>query len=279
MDTLWTVVLGAIQGATEFLPVSSSGHLSFSKMLLADNDKMAALYDQPLMLEILLHLATLCTVMVVYRKELMLVVKGAISAVSSMIQRNLVASATKDDGLNLAVAIVVGTLPTAAIGLLIKDHVELVSSSPSGLGFCFLICAFLLFLTRFFVNKDKRLTWKTALIIGVAQGIAVFPGISRSGTTIAVALALGIKKEEAAKFSFLLSIPAIIGASIVELDFVRLGQSDAVAPLVLSAIAAFVIGLLAIITLLKILKQGRLWLFAPYLAIVGIASIFFLRST
>ncbi len=276
METLWTIVLGAIQGATEFLPVSSSGHLAFSKMVLALGNKKAALLDQPLILEILLHLATLCAVVLFYRKDVVSVVKGALQGASALYRRELLASSKKNDGMNLAVAIIIGTLPTAIIGLIIKDYAEFVSHSSIGLGTSFLFCSMLLFVSRFFTEKNKRLTWKIALIIGVAQGIAVFPGISRSGTTIVVALALGIKIEEAARFSFLLSIPAILGAAVLELDLDALCQGQSYTPIILSAIAAFVIGYLALLGLIGVLKKGRLWMFAPYMAVMGIGSIIIL---
>jgi len=179
-----------------------------------------------------------------------------------------------DDGANMALCVLVGTLPTGVLGILLSDVAEHISVAPSLLGVTFLSCAGLLFASRWWKGGDRPLTLKTALIIGFFQGIAVLPGLSRSGTTIAVALALGLKREEAATFSFLLSLPAILGAAALEIDVTKLLVDGPLAAYLLGAASAFTVGLVALYSLVVLVKKGRLWLFAPYVALAGLYALF-----
>ena len=275
METLWTIILGAVQGATEFLPVSSSGHLAVGQLLLSKGETPVSLSDQPLLLEILLHLATLAAVLVFYRREALATLIGAGHATRAIFRRDLLAAAQKDDGVNTAVAIVLGTVPTGIIGLAVHDLASQVSRSPLAIGLAYLGCACILMAGRWWTGGEKRLSWRLALLIGVAQGIAVLPGISRSGTTIIAALALGLGREEAARFSFLLSIPAILAAAALDLDLEALSAGGRILPYAAGAAAAFAVGLLALFLLVKLVKGGRLWLFAPYVAALGVVSLVF----
>jgi len=276
MGYLEMIALGAIQGATEFLPVSSSGHLAASQMLLAAGENGGDRWAQPLALEVLLHAATLLAVIAVYRREVLGAVCGAGRALAGAARGDLGALLERDDDANLAVAIAVGSVPTAAIGLLMRDPAAAVSQSPLGLGLAFLGCALLLAASRWWRGGSTRLSWRAALIVGAVQGIAVIPGISRSGATIATALALGLGREEAARFSFLLSAPAIVGAAVLELDAASLASSGLAGPCSVGAIAAFAVGAACLVALLRLVRAGRLWLFAPYVAAAGLFSIAFL---
>jgi undecaprenyl-diphosphatase len=157
----------------------------------------------------------------------------------------------------------------------LSDVAEQISVAPGLLGISFLSCAALLFASRWWKGGDRPLTLNTALIIGFFQGIAVLPGLSRSGTTIAVALALGLKREEAATFSFLLSLPAILGAAALEIDVTMLLVDGPLAAYLLGAAFAFAVGLVALYSLVVLVKKGRLWVFAPYVALAGLYALFF----
>lgn len=279
MESLYIAILGAIQGATEFLPVSSSGHLAAGQMMLS----IEALKNQPLLLEILLHLATLVAVIVVYRKEVLSLFVGVKNMGTAFPRGQFWHTLKTDEPANLLALMFVSTLPTGLIGVVMEKTglAQLVSATPLYLGISFLCCAGILVASKFGKEKENALhvnflSFKTALVIGIAQGFAVMPGISRSGTTIAVALLLGMNREKAAQFSFLLSIPAILGAAVLELDIERLVASDAVGAILGGVAAAFLFGLGALLLLIKLVKAGRFWLFAPYVAAVGICTIIFL---
>lgn len=273
METLWIAILGAVQGATEFLPVSSSGHLAAAQMFLKGFAHVESLSDQPLLLEILLHLATVLAVITVYRREVLGIMLSLGGALKALFAGRLLTHCAVDDDANLAVSIVIGTLPTGVVALLIKDRAVLIGSDPVGLGICFIACALVLMSTYWWKGKGRRLSWRAALIIGIFQGVAALPGISRSGTTIAVALALGVEREEAARFSFLLSVPAILGAAALEIDPQALAAGHRVGAYAVGALAAFAVGLGALMLLLRVVKKGRMWAFAPYVAAVGVATI------
>ena len=274
MEALYIAILGAIQGATEFLPVSSSGHLAAGQLLF----DLQALKEQPLLLEILLHLATLVAVIIVYRKEVLSLFTGARNISVSLPTGKFIETLKVDEPSKLLAMMFVATVPTAIMGIFMEKSgiVHAISQKPLFLGLTFLTCAGILITSRFGSEKATSFNFKTALLIGFAQGFAVMPGISRSGTTIAVALLLGINRETAARFSFLLSIPAILGAAILEIDFAQLATSDDIGAIFGGVIASFLVGLGALVVLIRLVKAGRLWLFAPYVAAVGICTIFFL---
>jgi len=276
VDTLWIMLLGAVQGATEFLPVSSSGHLAVGQLIIAGGGHAVEIIDDSLLLEVLLHLATLLAVVAVYRREVVAVLKGAGRCLGALPTGRLGRLISNDDDANLALAIVVGSLPTAALGFALRKPASTIASSPDALVFCFLGCACLLLASRWWPGGRRRLSWRLALFIGTIQGVAVLPGISRSGVTIAVALALGLRREEAARFSFLLSVPAILGAAILEIDPAALTAGDHLGAYLLGASAAFAVGLGALLLLLRLVRGGRLWLFAPYLVAVAVFCAVFL---
>jgi undecaprenyl-diphosphatase len=277
VEFLWITLLGALQGVTEFLPVSSSGHLALGQLLLFGGDPRGGFAGQPLLLEVLLHLATLLAVVAVYRRDVVLAIGGAGRAVIGLFRGRLGQLAEADEGVGLALAIGAGLVPTAVIGFLLREPAAVVSSSPLGLGFSFAACACLLIASRWWPGGNRRLGWQLGLLIGAVQGVAVLPGISRSGVTIATALALGVDRDEAARFSFLLSVPAIIGAAALELDVQALTAGAHAPAFAISALAAFAVGLGALLLLIRLVRSGRLWMFAPYVAALAVFSLFFLE--
>ncbi|MFH1368777.1 MAG: undecaprenyl-diphosphate phosphatase [Elusimicrobiota bacterium] len=240
-----TTILGIVQGLTEFLPVSSSAHLVFIQSLLG--------WQQPeLFFDIMLHMATLAAVLVFFRKEILNIAKGDWKYLF------LLAAAT---------------VPTGIIGYLAKDYVETAFMSVGWAAVFLIITGFMLLAAQKYGRSFKShadITLRDALIIGIIQGIAVLPGISRSGSTIAVAMLLGIEKTEAAKFAFLLSIPAILGAAALGLNEFGAETHVAAAGHVYGAVFAFVAGLFAIYLLMKVLVKNKLTYFSYYCWALGL---------
>lgn len=276
MDFVWITLLGAVQGATEFLPVSSSGHLAVGQLMLFGGQADGGFAGRPLLLEVLLHLATLLAVVAVLRREVALAIRGVGRALLALFRGRLGRAAAVDDGVNLALSLAAGLVPTAVIGFLLREPAAVVSGSPLGLGLTFLACACLLVASRWWPGGTRRLDWRTGLLIGIVQGVAVLPGISRSGVTIATALALGLDRDEAVRFSFLLSVPAIVGAAALELDIEALTAGEHGLAFAAGALVAFAVGLGALLLLIRLVRSGRLWVFSPYVAAIAVFSLFFL---
>ncbi len=253
------LTLGALQGVTEFLPVSSSGHIAIGAMLFG-------IHDPPLSLSIVLHAGTLLATLILFRKD---VARLLVDFAKGL--RHPKAWLGSESG-KISAGVIVASIPTAVLGLLLKDSVESWQSVPWIVGVCLLVSAVMVWTTRSGGGKAVVLGLGAALIVGLAQGIAVLPGISRSGTTIAVAMLLGMRGEAAFRFSFLLSLPAVLGAVVLEL-----GEPGALASVDLSVwlggLLATVVGVLSLVVLKKLVTQGRFWAFALYLVPVGLLLI------
>jgi undecaprenyl-diphosphatase len=247
MDILQAVLLGIVQGITEWLPVSSSGHLAILQNLFG--------LGAPVLFDIMLHLGTILAVVVVFWKEILEILKAVVKF-----------DFTGENG-KLAIFIIVAMVPTAIIGFAFKKTFESLFSNLTAIGIALIITGCFLFICERFKRKAE-LGFKESLLVGIAQGIAIIPGISRSGATIGTGLLLGIEKEKVAKFSFLLSIPAIIGASIFDFNATELasvGWNYALIGIIISA----VVGYLTIKLLLNIIKKQKFWLFSIYCWILG----------
>jgi len=253
------VVLGAIQGATEFLPISSDGHLAIGAMLFGAT-------EMPLAFVVMLHTGTLLATLLAFRKDL--------TQLTLSLARGLRAPrdyVKTDDGW-LTATVIVASVPTALIGLFLEDAVESWSDVKWIVGLCLLGSAGAMGLTALGRGKSKRLTIGGALLLGVAQGLAVLPGLSRSGSTIACAMLLGLSGPAAFRLSFLMSLPAVGGAVLLKaLDREALAGLGAQAAL--GAVVAFFVGLVAIWAVRETISRGKLWLFALYLAPLGVALI------
>jgi len=260
MDPVLAAALGVLQGLTEFLPVSSSGHVSMGAFLWG-------VPDMPLSMVIVVHAGTLlATLLVVGRDVGQLTVRTAQGITKP-------AEYLKTDEGRIVAGVVVATIPTAIIGLSIKDLVEHWARSPTFIACCFLVTAVVLWTTRRSGGGDKTsLTLLAYTLIGLAQGIAVLPGISRSGMTIAAAMALGMKPGEAFRFSFLLSLPAVLGAVVLELRDPTVLASLGSAALIAGTVAA-VIGWGCLLLLRRLVDGGRLYLFSFYLVPVGLGLL------
>jgi undecaprenyl-diphosphatase len=270
MQTFQAVILGAIQGLTEFLPVSSSGHLVIFQHIFG--------FKEPkLIFDISVHLGTLIAVIFFFWKEIhAIIISISRFAILYLKKEVPFGHVYKDVDIKLAVLIVIGTLPTAIIGLLFHRIADQLFSSVILVGLMLILTGLLLILTVRINNYSKsieRFSIKDALIIGLMQGIAIIPGISRSGSTIAVGLFLGLERETAARYSFLLSIPAIIGASILGLKDISANPSSQLIPTLIGTFTACLVGYGALRLLVYIVKKGRLHIFAPYCFIAGITAL------
>lgn len=263
----YVLILALLQGITEFLPVSSSGHLALCSIIFRD-------FDQPgIILEILLHVATSIAVIIFLRKEIFAIIK---SLFSTIFRRKTISENAKNEFYNyrkLFLMIIVASIPTAIIGLFLKESAEKAFGTAWMVAAGFFVTGIVLLSSKFFKADRKSLFdigYIEALFVGIIQGIAVFPGVSRSGMTITAGLFTGCKPEAAAKFSFLLSLPAIIGALILDLKEVTAIQSDHILIFLAGMIIASAIALLSINFLLAITKKWKLHYFAPYCIIVGL---------
>lgn len=258
---LWeSAVLGVVQGLTEFLPVSSSAHLVLAQSLLPGFPEENVFFD------VLLHLGTILAVIVTFRLELLRLARSLLPGGDAG-QRRLVGW------------LVLGTLPAGVAGLLFRDAFHAMFASPRFVAAMLLVTGAILIAAEFTARPRRGLDGVGALRgfgVGVAQAFAIIPGISRSGATISAALAMGVRGEDAARFSFLLSIPAVLGAALLEGIHARPVASLAPA-YALGMAAAFLTGLWAIRVMLGILKRGRLRVFAFYCFLVGGSYLVFVR--
>jgi len=258
--------LGFIQGLSEFLPVSSSGHLVLFQ-------RFFGLKEPELFFDICLHVGTLGAVCLFFRRDIA-ALGHAIRA--AIVCRGKVASLSPTERSDLAMVglILAGSLPTAVCGLIIKGYSQTIFSSLFLVGGMLCLTSVLLFATAFIPQgQDQRITLPKALLIGMVQGMAVMPGLSRSGATIALALFLGGSRQRAARFSFLLSIPAIVGASLLAILDISSAAMPPWGVIAAGTAVSAVTGYLALRFLVYIVGRGKLHLFAPYCLVVGVAVL------
>jgi undecaprenyl-diphosphatase len=263
MSVLEAIILGAVQGLTEFLPVSSSGHLVLFRKILG-------ISAPALFFDTLVHGGTLIAVFAVLRADIWAVLRRIIQPLTAYL--------------------ILGTLPAVAAALVFKDSIEAAFESGAFLGFAFLATAMLLALAEILSKRAPRLrrreemTWRDSLVIGVFQAIAMAPGISRSGSTLSASLARGLDRDFAARFSFMLSIPAILGALVLQIrDLAGAAEIPGttggsapgeagvgVLPLAAGTITAAVVGFFAITFMLKLVRERSLWGFSAYTGLLGL---------
>lgn len=256
--------LGILQGITEFLPVSSSGHLSLFKILFG-------IKRASLSFDLVLHISTLLAVVVYFARD---IAKLFIEWLYGFLNAN----ARTWAGWRMGWAVIIGTLVTAPIGLMLKSVEHAASSNILWLGGNFWITGILLLTTKFFRPTYGSVQIKDGLIAGIAQGVAVLPGISRSGSTICAGLLSGLAREDAFRFSFMLSIPAIVGATILEakdLGGYHAFISDLPTDWGASSIAAFLSGIFSLVILKRLVTSDRWWMFSLYCILLGTTAVVF----
>lgn len=258
MDIFEAIVLGVIQGLTEFLPVSSSGHLELAKAILGDT----SVPEESLTFTVVLHFATALSTLVIFRKEVFEIFKGLFQF-------------KWNDELKFSLKIILSMIPAVFVGLLFEKQLEAFFGGKILLvGAMLILTAILLLLADKAKNTNKEVSFLNAVIIGISQAIAMLPGISRSGATISTSVLLGIDRTRAARFSFLMVVPLIfgkIGKDVLsgDLNF----QSSEMMPITIGFIAAFVSGLLACQWMIALVKKSKLTYFSIYCAIVGLIAI------
>ena len=256
MDPLQAITLGFIQGVTEWLPISSTGHLRITEGLFG--------LTLPLLFDVTLHVGTLIIVLLFFRKDIKLVL-GA-----------LVKGDFKSENGKLIPLIIVGTVPTAVIGVVFSNTIETYFSSFLPIAGAFITCGVVLYASKTGMEQKANITYIAALAIGTAQGVALVPGLSRSGLTIATALMLGLRREKAFKFSFLLSVPAVLGAlglTLYEQHAALTLAGVGVTEIVLGIAVSLVVSYFALKLLWKALAGKKFYLFAFYCWLIGAALV------
>lgn len=287
LDILKSVLMGLIQGITEFLPVSSSGHLAIFRKIFGLN------LDTGLYFDVMLHLGTLVAVIVVFREDIWGMLREAWGMLVTVFANFLVFimrrrgsskytyfKVVNSSYRKLVLMVIISTVPTGILGMVGSELVEKASDTLWIVGICLILTAVLLFLSDKHPDGTMRIKeapYSGAFILGIAQGIAVMPGLSRSGTTIATGLMLGYNKKLAVKYSFIMSIPAILGAVIVKIgDLKNEAFGSANLPgYILGTIAAGVTGYFSIKYMLKLIRSKRYIGFSIYCAVIGAAAIIF----
>lgn len=256
MNWFEAIILGLAQGLTEFLPISSSGHLEIAKSLFGI-DTESGLY-----FTVTVHGATVLSTIVVFRKEIMELLKGSMEF-------------RLNNEINYILKIIVSMIPVGLAGLLFKKRIEgLFSGNITFVGFMLLITAFLLLMGHIAKKNNRNIGYFDAFIIGIAQALAVIPGISRSGATIATGLMLGNKKEELARFSFLMVLVPIIGANIIEVLSGDAPTGDSGLTILLTGfVTAFISGYIACKWMITLVKKSKLFWFALYCLVIGLICI------
>lgn len=259
MDLLKAIVLGIIQGLTEFLPISSSGHLVIGSRILN--------FQEPgITFEVFLHCGTLFAVILVFREELGKMLRSLI--VSPSVRR---ADAELRHYFNWSIQIIVATIPAVIVGLFLRDSIDRIFDTILITFSMLAVTGIMMLLTRFIPDRDATVTWPRALAVGMAQALAILPGISRSGSTIFTGILVGINRETAARFSFIMSIPAILGAVVLKAGdlYASPPPFEQLINMGAGTVAALVAGYGAIVLLLRIVRRGKLYWFGYYCLLVS----------
>lgn len=263
MNFFEAVILGLVQGLTEFLPVSSSGHLVLTEKLLGVDDKGVTF-------EILVHFGTLLSVLIYFWKPLWRMFLAILPPFKSEYARDR----------KMIVYLMVASIPAAIVGFSpLKDAFEGVYEKPAVVAALLIVTGLVLFLPRFLARRGQHeIGYGSALVMGIGQAFAILPGISRSGSTIVSGMLAGAKSSNAAEFSFLMAVPAIAAASVMELGDLGSVESSLLGPYLVGALVAFVSGLAAIYTVLAAIRKGRFEFFGIYCLVAGVVGFLYFRS-
>ncbi len=271
MESIQSVMLGIIQGLTEFLPVSSSGHLVLLQNLFG-------IREPELLFDISLHIGTLIAIFIVFYREIRSILQTLLR-LPALIKSsgNLKSVFADNEEIRIFALILIGSIPTAILGILFHKIADQIFGAVWIVGVMLLVTGTLLWFTRQMSDEGRpliKVSIRDALMIGLIQGMAIMPGISRSGATISMALFLGMNREVAGRYSFLLSIPAILGAMMLSLNSTIIQTDIPVKIILLGTVTAAIVGYIGLKILLRLVKQGHLYYFAPYCWLLGAATLF-----
>ena len=268
MELFKALLLGIIQGATEFLPVSSSGHLVLASQILGFK-------EQGLVFDIMLHLGTLVSVLIVFRKELWCMICAPFKWFGGSRDKDVMHFLFWD------IYVVVATLPAVVVGLWFKESFEEMFTSTLVVCLMLIVTGTLMIVTRYLPDRDHKITGARSLLIGCAQACAIIPGLSRSGSTIFTGMLLGVNRETVARFSFIMSIPAILGAAVLNVGDVieHPPAADVLINLATGTFMSAFTGYFAIILLLDVIKKNRLPWFGYYCLVVAFTGLTFIAFT
>ena len=269
MDLLQAILLGILQGVTEFLPVSSSGHLALARALVGRELVPGITF------EIVVHFGSFCSIAFYFRERLIAILKDLFTSITPA---GIKAGRLRTDGnTRYSFIILLSMIPAMLVGFTLKDQIEEIFMNPVIVSAMLLVTGTLLFSTRFVKHPQNEVDVKRGLIMGVAQAFAIIPGISRSGSTISVGLFSGVKRESVADFSFLMVLPVLLGAMLLEI--VEIAQNGieygAVLALTGGFIASFTSGYLSLRYLIILLRKDKFYLFSFYCWAVGIAGLIY----
>ncbi len=258
MDTLDAIILGIIQGLTEFLPVSSSGHLELGKAILGDN----SVQEESLLFTVVLHFATALSTIVVFRKDIWEIISGLLQF-------------KWNEESKFSAKIIISMLPAVFVGLFFEQQLEaFFGGNVKFVGFMLVITAILLYFADKAKDTDKKVSFTNAFLVGISQAIAMLPGISRSGATISTSVLLGVDKTKAARFSFLMVVPLIFGKIAKDLiggELTFSGENNVA--MGAGFIAAFIAGLAACTWMIRLVRKSKLSYFAIYCLVIGLCAI------
>lgn len=284
MHIIQSILMGIVQGLSEFLPISSSAHLVFSSNFykVIKGIEIAQQSNEEIFFDIMLHLGTLIAVLIFFRKDVWVIAKALYRYL--FCRKEIISNPENTELTNakLGLYIIFGTIITIALALPLNDFAEHLVYHPSIVGGLLILTGFVLFFSEYLSKKremkSENLNWRQAVLIGLAQGIAVLPGFSRSGWTIATGLFSGLNRQTAARYSFLLSIPIILGASMVY-PLIKIDVAEAVsynwASIAIGTVVSAIVGYLCIKYFMKFISKFSLNIFGYYCIITGIITMVF----
>ncbi len=264
MTVLEVFVIAMVQGLTEFLPVSSSGHLVLTGALFG-------IREPGITLEIALHFGTFMSVLIVFRKEIFNILWAFFGKIWKI--RHIPENYRKDESFRMSLLIILSMIPAGLAGFFLRSPIEALFDSTQAVGIALVVTGLLLFFTQWTSGKRKPLTVWNVLLMGLFQAFAMIPGISRSGSTISAGLFAGVDREKIARFSFIMALPLIVGATILEIPEVSGVENTQLFSLALGTFIAFLTGVVALKWLIRVLMRGRMASFSYYCVLLGFLTV------
>lgn len=264
MTYLEVIVISIVQGLTEFLPVSSSGHLVLTSSLFG-------VHEPGITLEIALHFGTFMSVLVVFWKDILNILTAFFTQIWHI--RKIPENYRNNESFRLSLLVIISMIPAMLAGILLRDMLEGLFESVQAVGVALIVTGLLLFFTQWAPRLNKRAGIGSIVLMGIFQAFALIPGISRSGSTITAGLLAGLDREKVAKLSFIMALPLIVGATIMEIPQISHGEGVAFLKLIIGMIIAFISGIFALKWLIRVLIKGRFSSFSYYCVLLGFLTV------